>query len=236
MKFFIYFLIFSLLPLLAFSTEETSLNKALTVLEQGKVKQAQHLFSKILKEQKNSQEARFNLALFLYQKTGKTAWAKAYWRQILFENPYSQQTKEALKKVKDKKYFWLWLPGDLVLALMALSLGIFLFLFYKKQGIIFSLFIILITHSFGIYYFFHRFGNYSTVIQDSPILNAPDPQASVQFSEKAGTLLKILPDSLPAWSHVQFSNNQRGWISTKHLIPVKASLNIKKNKLLSAPE
>ena len=226
MKFFIYFLITILTPF-AFSIEEKELNKALTLLEQGKIQEVQSLFSQYVKAQKNSKQARFNLALSL-QKSEKIAWAKAYWRQILFENPYSQQTKKALRFVEDKNYFWLWLPSDLVLVLMALSFGIFLFLFYKKQGIIFSLFIILITHSFGIYYFFHRFSNYGTVIQDSPIFNAPDSQASIQSSEKAGALLKVLPDSLPEWSHVKHPNNQRGWIPTKYLIPVKIHLDINK--------
>ena len=222
MKFFIYFLI--IIPTsFAFSMEEKELNKALTLLEQGKVQQVRSLFSQYIKSQKNSKQARFDLALSL-QKSGKVAWAKAYWRQILFENPYSQQTKKALKLVEDKKYFWLWLPSDFVLALMALSLGIFLFFFYKKQGITFSLFIILITHSFGIYYFFHRFNNYNTLLQESSILSAPDSQASVQSSEKAGALLKTWPESLPEWSHVKLPNNQRGWIPTKYLIPVKIPL------------
>ena len=228
MKFFIYFLVAISTPF-TFSMEEKELNKALTLLEQGKVQQVKSLFSQYIQSQKNSKQTRFDLALSL-QKAEKPAWAKAYWRQILFENPYSQQTKKALKLVEDKKYFWLWLPGDFVLTLMVLSLGVFLLLLYKKQGITFSLFIILITHSFGLYYFFHRFSHYNTLLQDSPVLNAPDSQASVEFSEKAGALLKTLPDSLPEWSHVKLPNNQRGWIPTKYLIPVKASLDSNKKE------
>ena len=167
MKFFIYFLVAISTPF-TFSMEEKELNKALTLLEQGKVQQVKSLFSQYIQSQKNSKQTRFDLALSL-QKAEKPAWAKAYWRQILFENPYSQQTKKALKLVEDKKYFWLWLPGDFVLTLMVLSLGVFLLLLYKKQGITFSLFIILITHSFGLYYFFHRFSHYNTLLQDSPV-------------------------------------------------------------------
>lgn len=226
MKFFIYFLMATLSPFV-FSMEGEEFNQALALLEQGKVQQVKSLFSQYIKTQKNSQKARFNLAVSL-QKSQKTNWAKAYWRQILFENPYSQQTKKALTLVKDQKHFWLWLPSDLVLALIAFSLGAFLFLFYKKQGITFLVLIILITHSFGIYYFFHRGSHYSTLIQDSPVLSAPDSQASIQFSEKAGALLKTLPNNITEWSHIKLPNNQRGWVPTKYLIPVKASLSIKK--------
>ena len=69
---------------------------------------------------------------------GKKDPARAYWRQILFNNPYSRQTKEALNTIEDKKYFWLWIPQDFVLGLIALSWFILILIFLKKPFWLFN--------------------------------------------------------------------------------------------------
>ena len=61
----------------------------------------------------------FNKGLSFYQQ-GQEGLAKAYWRPVLFQRPYDSQIQLALKTVGDKKYFWLWIPEDLVLLVISL--------------------------------------------------------------------------------------------------------------------
>ena len=61
---------------------------------------------------------KYNKGLSFYQQ-GRVGLAKAYWRAVLFQKPYNGTVRSALKAVEDKKYFWLWVPEDFALALIA---------------------------------------------------------------------------------------------------------------------
>ena len=208
--------------------EEALFNKALKALQEDRIEEAAGLFSAFLKIKPQSQAGRFNLALSLYRQNQNQGIAQAYWRQILFENPYSLQTKIALKAVGDKKYFWLWLPVDLILALMALSWGALILFLFQKKLFAARLWIPvgLLIHCFGAYYFYHRRGNYSSLIQDSVVLSAPDLKAPVLFEQKAGVLLKVLQEKngLQKWSHVQISPTKSGWLYSHLLLPLKVNI------------
>ena len=211
---------------LSAQAEEDLFNKALSHLQNNKTQEAIHLFSEFLKTNPQSEAGLFNLALSFYRQSGKKDPARAYWRQILFKNPYNLQTKDALNAIEDKKYFWLWLPEDLVLGLMALSWMILIFTLFKKKLPALRLWIPvwLIVHGFSSYYFYHRLSNYSTLMQDSTILSAPDAKAPVLFEQPAGALVKVLPkkNHLTEWSHIQISPTKKGWLHSNRLLPLKA--------------
>ena len=222
MKFFVLFFCFFVGS--ADATEDL-FNKALTNLQDNKPAEAARLFSDFLKTKPASEAGLFNLALSLYRQDEKKDPARAYWRQILFNNPYNQQTREALNLIEDKKYFWLWTPPDFIMGLMAFSWLIFILLFFKKK--FFSLRwwipVWLVVHGFSSYYFYLRMGNHSTLMQDSMVLSAPDTTAPVLFEQTAGVLVKVLPekDPLPNWSHIETSPGKRGWLHSRLLLPLK---------------
>lgn len=221
-----YILLFCFFTLSA-RAEESLFNKALTSLQNNKPQEAIHLFSEFLKTNPQSEAGLFNLALSFYRQSGKKDPARAYWRQILFKNPYSLQTKEALNIIEDKKYFWIWLPADLILGLMALSWLALVFILFKKKLPALRLWIPvwLIVHGFSSYYFYHRLRNYSTLMQDSMILSAPDAKAPVLFEQTAGALVRVLPqkDHLQEWSHIQISPTKKGWLHSNLLLPLKVN-------------
>ena len=206
---------------------EDLFNKALINLQDNKPEEASRLFSEFLKTEPASEAGLFNLALSLYRQSGKKDPARAYWRQILFNNPYSRQTKEALNSIEDKKYFWVWIPQDLVLGLIALSWFILILIFFKKNFFAFRWWIPIwfIFHGFSFYYFYYRMGNYSTLMQDSMVLSAPDTTAPVLFEQKAGAMVKVLPkkDNLQEWSHIEISPGKRGWLHAHLLLPLKTN-------------
>lgn len=202
--------------------------KALNQLKNNNPSSASKLFSKLLKTHPESKSGRFNLALSLYQQPDKKDQARAILRQVLFEDPYHAQTRSLLKQLKDKKYFWLWIPEDFILALMALGLSGLIFAIFRKSLPIFRLGVglFLIFQGFGAYYFYLRALNYGSLKQDSPVLSGPDPSAPVLFEQKAGTLLKALSmKTQEGLIHVQISNN-RGWLNASKFLP----LNRRKNQ------
>ena len=82
----------------------------------------------------NSTEAtQFNKGLSFYQQ-GQEGMAKAYWRSVLFQNPYNRQVRLALNKVQDERYFWLWIPEDIALLLMALVFFVLCFSMWRFQS------------------------------------------------------------------------------------------------------
>ncbi|MDE0120079.1 MAG: hypothetical protein OXM55_08760 [Bdellovibrionales bacterium] len=202
-------------------------SKALLSLQEGQTEEASRLFSEFLEINPESESGRFNLALSFYRQKQAPDPARAYWRQILFKNPYSLQTRAALNSVEDKKYFWLWIPEDMLLAFMALSWIILLFLLFKKKsGAMFPLGISLwvIAHVFSAYYFYHRFENYGSLIKTCKVFSAPDSKAPVLFEQKAGTLVKVREKNSPlkTWSQVQISPTKTGWVKTSFILPLKA--------------
>ena len=204
--------------------EEALFNKALTHLQENQPEEAIHLFSDFLKTEPKSEIGRFNLALSFYKQSGNKDPARAYWRQMLFENPYNPQVKAALNALKDKKYFWLWWPSDLILFLMVLSWVILIFLLFKKKSAaIMWLPVWIVAHSFSAWYFYHRLGNYSSLMADSRVLSAPDDKASVLFRQEAGALVKVLGKAGDSqeWSHIQVSFAKSGWLSSDRLLPLK---------------
>ncbi len=213
-------------------TNQNSLLTAKAIFDKGlktlksQPAEAEKLFSLYLKSYPDSLPGRFNLALSFYQQTGKKDLARAYLRQILFENPYHTPTRTFLKNLNDKKYFWLWIPEDLILSIMALSgMLLILALFKKVRTLIWPLFFII--QSLGGYYFFHRLRDYSSLTKDSLALSAPDPKAPILFEIKAGALTRTLfHDQEEGLSHVQISAN-RGWVKSSYLLPI----NPKKKRL-----
>ena len=220
MKFCILFFCFFISSV---SAEEVLFSKALMALQENQVEEASRLFSEFLKLNPESESGRFNLALSFYRQNKMPDPARAYWRQILFKNPYSLQTREALSLIGDKKYFWLWIPEDFILALMALSWVIFIFL--KKTSMVFHIGVPLwmIVHVFSGYYFYHRFGNYGNLIQDCQVFSAPDFKAPVLFEQKSGALVKELDkkDEVRDWSHVKISTTKSGWIRSSFILSLK---------------
>lgn len=208
------------------STKATAdlFDKALTNLQDNKPEEASRLFSEFLKTNPDSEAGRFNLALSLYRHSGKKDPARAYWRQILFNNPYSRQTKEALISIEDKKYFWLWIPKDLTLGLMSFSWLVLIFFLFKKNFFTLRLWIPVwfIIHGFSAYYFYYRMGDHSTLMRNSMVLSAPDSKAPILFEQKAGALVKILPKKkyLPEWSHIEVLG-KRGWLPSHLLLSLK---------------
>ncbi len=204
---------------------EDLFNKALTNLQDNKPEEASRLFSEFLKTKPQSEAGLFNMALSLYRQSGKEDPARAYWRQVLFQNPYNRQTREALNLIEDKKYFWLWIPQDFILGLIAFSWFILIFLFFKKKFLALRwwLPVWFIVHGFSSYYFYFRTGNYSTLMQDSMVLSAPDVTAPALFEQTAGVLVKVLPEKndLQKWSHIETSTGKRGWLHSHLLLPLK---------------
>ena len=209
-------------------SEKEVFNKALAALQEERTEEASLLFLEFLKLKPFSEVGRFNLALS-YWKSEKKGLALAYFRELLFENPYNQSSKIALKKLGDKQYLWLWLPVDLILAVIALSWGIFIFVLFKKRFSVLYLYIpvLLGFHCFSLWYFYCHSNDYATLIQDAVVLSAPDPKAPVLFEQKAGVFLKILPKktSFPEWTPVQIpSLQQRGWLYSRFLQPLKRNM------------
>lgn len=182
-------------------------------------------------KQITSQKELFNRALYLYQQDKLQSKSKAYFRQILFQNPYNIQTKQVLQKLGDKKYFWLWIPPDFILILLFCSYSIFMVLiFFKKQLWVYGyLPFLFISSFFGIYYFYQRNLDHYSLIQDTVVLSAPHLKAPILFKQKAGVVLKVLSKNYKVthWSHVEISNTQSGWLSSKILIPVKMKYPLK---------
>ncbi len=206
-------------------SEKEVFNKALAALQEERTEEAGLLFLEFLKLKPFSEVGRFNLALS-YLQSEKKGLALAYFRELLFENPYNQSSKMALKKLGDKPYLWLWLPVDLILAVIALSWGIFIFVLFKKRFSVLYFYIpvFLGLHGFSFWYFYCRSADYATLIQDAVVLSAPDPKAPVLFEQKAGVFLKILPKktNFPEWTPVQIpSVQQRGWLYSRFLQPLK---------------
>ncbi len=196
--------------------------KALTHFKNNKFSESSAIFLSLLKTQPESEALRFNLALSLYQKTGKKDPARAYLRQILFENPYHAQARELLKNLEDKKYFWLWIPEDFILALMALGLGGMIFAIFRKSLFLFRLGagFFLILWGFSAYYFYPRITHYGSLKQDSSLLSGPDSSAPVLFEPKAGSLLKVLsPETPEGLIHVQIAKN-KGWLQSEDFLPL----------------
>ena len=229
----------------AFAGEaETLFQSALLKLQEGKTKESSALFYEFLKIRPDSLSARFNLAISLYRQSAKPDPARAYLRQVLFKKPYNKQVRAFLRELKDKEYFWLWLPKDLVLILMALSwLSILPFrafwkllkplrskkaVFLQKAGknkvLRFSCWaFFLCAQGFGVLYFYHRRAPYGTLIQDSVVLSAPSEAAPALFKEKAGALIRLLPvrkKNLSGWSHVQISRSKSGWLRSDTFLPL----------------
>ena len=208
--------------------------EALKALKEGHAEQAEIWFSEFLKTKPGSEAARYNLALSLYRQDGKEGLAQAYWRQILFKNPYHLQSRAGLKTLGDRAYFWLWLTEDMVLALMALSWAALILALFKKRLYLARSWVFtgLVVHGLGAGYFYFRRGNYSTVVRDCSVLSAPDSAASVLFKQKAGVFLKVKKelskkgDSLQ-WSHVQGFRGKSGWLSSCCLLPLDPSRNKK---------
>ncbi|MDE0518593.1 MAG: hypothetical protein OXH36_03425 [Bdellovibrionales bacterium] len=207
--------------------QEGLFSKALLALQKGQAKEASRLFSEFLEINPESESGRFNLALSLYRQKQAPDPARAYWRQVLFKNPYNSQTRAALNSIKDKKYFWLWIPADLFLALMAFSGVMVLFLLFKKKlGSVFqwTLFLWVIVHAFSAYYFYHRFENYGSLIQSCQVFSAPSSKAPVLFEQEAGALVKVQDknSSLKSWSQIRISPSKIGWVPSAFILPIKA--------------
>ena len=207
--------------------EESLFSKGLFALQKGQTKEASRLFSEFLEINPESESGRFNLALSFYRQKQAPDPARAYWRQILFKNPYSVQTRAALNSIEDKKYFWLWIPEDLFLILMALSgMWVLFLLFKKKSRVLLRLGISLwvMVNIFSSYYFYHRFENYGSLIKTGSVFSAPDFGAPILFEQKAGTMVKIQNKniSLENWSQIRISQTKVGWIPSSFILPIKA--------------
>ena len=206
-------------------SEQELFNKALTFLQEGRSEEAIPFFLEFLKLKPFSEAGRFNLALS-YLQSEKKGLALAYLRQLIFQNPYHRSAKVALKKLGDKKYFWLWFPMDLTLVLIALSWGIFIFILFRKKNSLVYLYmpVFLVVHCFSGGYFYYRLANYVTLTKDSVILSAPDPKAPALVEQKAGVLLKKLSQKpyLPKWIPVKIPvSGQKGWLYSPLVQPLK---------------
>ena len=184
---------------------------------------------------------RYNKALSFY-KAGKTGLAKAYWRQVLFQKPANKQVRSALKAVGDKKYFWLWIAEDFVLALIAIAVFVLCFSMWRFQGVatqkdyssknmailfikqkIGTLLCCFLCFALGAVYIYFRYGDYHTLKEDSMFLSAPDLQAPPLFEKTSGLLLKQLRSmelNGETWSQVGLPHNQTGWLKSDKLIPI----------------
>ncbi len=197
--------------------------EALVTLQKGQAEQAGRMFSEFLKTHPQSLSGRFNLALSLYRQTENPDPARAYWRQILFEDPYNKQIKDILNTFGDTLPFWLLWPKDLFLALIALSWIVLLLAFFKNKELVYlCLPVWLIAQGLSAYYFYHRLGSYSSLMQDSVVLSAPDSKAPVLFKQKSGALVKVLAveNRSKKWSHVQISPAKTGWLESNVLLPL----------------
>ena len=191
----------------------------------------------------------FNKGLSFYQQ-GQEGLAKAYWRPVLFQRPYDSQVQLALKTVGDKKYFWLWIPEDLVLLVISLCFLILCLCMWRflaslklsvqkktgtedSQALIFWLFIqkkpilllfCLMCFALGAVYFYFRYSDYYTLAEDSAFLSAPDPGAPVLFEKTGGELLKQISSRKAkgeeSWSHVRLPDQQTGWLKSDKLIAI----------------
>ncbi len=217
-------------------------DKAVLKLSKGETKESSALFYEFLKLDPNSLSARFNLALSLYRQSAKPDPARAYLRQILFEKPYNKEVKVFLRKLGDKKYFWLWIPKDIVLILAALALLFILPFrgqrlkegagsFYDKtvtnKSLKFFCFLFFVCiESFSVAYFYFRAEPMGTLIKDLPVLSAPVKNAGVLFEGKAGALARLLPvkQKPSGWILVRIPSSGSGWIGSQAFLPLNPAL------------
>ena len=226
------FLILFLIHSEAISTQpsEDFFNQGLNYLQKNQDKKARHSFKEYLKKNPKSLSARFNLALSFYQQSVREEQAhlkelaRAYFRQVLFENPYHSPTRQALSLLKDKKYFWLWLPPDLILVFMAFSIIFLLWLFFKKKPLKLGITICLIGLAISGAYFYYRLQDHGTLMQDCAILSAPSSKASSIALAKQGSLIRILSKNRPStkgWLAIQQESGLKAWLPSSCILPLK---------------
>ena len=204
--------------------------EALTLLKDQKSYEAADVFEKLLETHPFSRPVRYNLALARYQQ-GRTGLALAGWRELLWEDSLDLRTWRTLKNTQrevvslsslNRQMWWLFVPPDLFLALVALSAGMGLFLLYKNRYRALRLWCIpgFLTLGLSGYYFWARHSSYVTLIQDGQILNAPHPEALPLVSQNEGAFLRV-KNIKKGWIQVALPAFQRGWISTETALLLK---------------
>ncbi len=201
--------------------KNTEFKKAVRYLHQSKGKEARDIFLKLLKSD-SSFGLRYNLALS-YLQNNQLALAKAYLRQLMFEDGLNTRVRKAFRQVDSYKFseFWLWIPPDFFYALVTLLFGLWVLFFTQKKRfhkwVGFLLFLVVIG-DFGYLFFRYRF-SYGTLTKDTKVFSAPDLQSALVSKLLAGRLIAVRKKSKD-WTQISFSH-QKGWVKELELIDIR---------------
>lgn len=138
-----------------------------------------------------------------YYEAGHLAKSVSCFRQDLYMNPL--QAKNVLDQLGFSPPFWMIIPVEFFLILMAISLLVFSF---NRWKIVFFIGSLLLSSSF----LFYRHLPRVTAIESGSAKSAPHPKARVVFSIQKGDWL-IKKKTVKEWTQVKRAGQELGWAS-----------------------
>ena len=182
-----------------------------------------NLNSPIDKETSNSAVKWYNQGVQHYNSQEKIK-AIAYFRKALHLDPWLWPAKRALNHLQSSPPFWILIPPEVFLSLIAVSLILLLFSMNISNLVFFCLCLIM-QFSFSFYRNIPRI----TILEETPAHTAPNASSPVLFSLTPGDWLMQLKTS-KEWIQIKNPQQAIGWISKIKLHQMDKSYNYEEQK------